>query len=131
MTRAIRSKLKLLKNDFDCSDDKKELTSPVGFYQLLISSLEANYQNEDFCVVALGKLCGLSRSQIHRKCIRVFGVGPNLIINIYRLRKAKILLKITDLSVIEIADACGFNSSSYFIKCYKATFGKTPGMVRK
>ena len=36
------------------------------------------------------------------------------------------LLKIKDVTVSEIAYQVGFNSPSYFIKCFKETYGTTP-----
>ena len=43
-----------------------------------------------------------------------------------RLQKARNLLMQTDMSVINVALACGFASPSHFSKCYRAQFGTTP-----
>lgn len=49
----------------------------------------------------------------------------------YRLRIAKNLLVTTDADIGTIAWKCGFNTSAYFIKIFKASTGMTPGQYRK
>jgi len=43
-----------------------------------------------------------------------------------RLSRARLLLQQTDLSVLDVALACGFVSASHFSKCYREFFGKKP-----
>ncbi|MBJ9977052.1 GlxA family transcriptional regulator [Pseudomonas sp. S75] len=43
-----------------------------------------------------------------------------------RLDKARQLLRQTDMSVLQVALACGFESSSYFTRCYRARFQCCP-----
>ncbi|MDZ4094283.1 MAG: helix-turn-helix domain-containing protein, partial [Paracoccaceae bacterium] len=43
-----------------------------------------------------------------------------------RLSKARNLLMQTDMSVINVALACGFASPSHFSKCYRAHYNTTP-----
>ncbi|WP_084559069.1 MULTISPECIES: helix-turn-helix domain-containing protein [unclassified Mesorhizobium] len=47
-----------------------------------------------------------------------------------RLKKARQLLETTDMSVIEVAIACGYVSSSHFSKAFKDHFGRLPSHVR-
>lgn len=47
-----------------------------------------------------------------------------------RLDKARQLLRQTDLSVLEVGLACGFESSSYFSRCYRARFATCPSQDR-
>ena len=44
--------------------------------------------------------------------------------------RARLLLLQTNLSVIDVALACGFVSPSHFSKCYRDFFGKTPRKER-
>ena len=48
----------------------------------------------------------------------------------YRLKIADVLLQSTEYSVSEIAERCGFEGSAYFCRCYKQTFGVSPGKSR-
>jgi transcriptional regulator GlxA family with amidase domain len=43
-----------------------------------------------------------------------------------RLDRARALLQQTVMSVLEVGVACGFASSSHFIRCYRARYGHTP-----
>ena len=59
-----------------------------------------------------------------------FGCPFQNYLTIYRLEKAKLYLKNTDLSVSEIAFNTGFNSFSYFGKVFKDNFGMSPSQYR-
>lgn len=48
-----------------------------------------------------------------------------------RLDKARQLLRQTDMSVLEVAVACGFESASYFTRCYRARFERCPRQDRQ
>lgn len=43
-----------------------------------------------------------------------------------RLEKGRQLLRQTDMSVLEVSIACGFESASYFTRSYRTRFGKSP-----
>lgn len=62
--------------------------------------------------------CRYFRAAIHRT--------PMDYLNYYRVERACQLLGATDLPVAEIADRCGFNDSSYFVKTFKKYMGITP-----
>ena len=44
----------------------------------------------------------------------------------YRLKAAKRLLELTNKSIADIAEECGFTDASYFAKTFKSYFGETP-----
>ena len=48
----------------------------------------------------------------------------------YQLEHAENLLRNTLLNIDEIAYECGFNSSNYFIRCFKKKHGQTPHVYR-
>lgn len=48
-----------------------------------------------------------------------------------RLDKARQLLHQTDMSVLEVSLACGFESASYFTRCYRARFARCPRQDRQ
>ncbi len=56
---------------------------------------------------------------------------PITYLNALRIRRAKELLRRTDLSVLEVAMQSGFENVSFFIKRFKAATGKTPLAYRK
>jgi len=72
------------------------------------------------------KKIGMSRMQLHRKLLSYTGLSTSAFIRSQRLKQALHLLKTSDSTINEIAYAVGFNTPSYFMKCFKETFKKTP-----
>ncbi|MDR3309302.1 MAG: helix-turn-helix transcriptional regulator, partial [Tannerella sp.] len=54
------------------------------------------------------------------------GMTPNELIQVIRLKKAAKLLSDGELRVNEICCITGFNSPSYFAKCFRTQFGVLP-----
>jgi AraC family carnitine catabolism transcriptional activator len=48
-----------------------------------------------------------------------------------RLEKARQLLRQTDMSVLEVSIACGFESPSYFTRSYRAKYERCPREDRR
>ena len=78
----------------------------------------------------IGDELHLSRVQLYRKVKALTGQSPVEIIRKSRLNHARHLLETTDKPITEILYEVGFSNSSYFAKCYKEEFGKTPSEVR-
>ena len=57
--------------------------------------------------------------------------SPVEYLNTYRVEKAARKLITSDISVTDVAFACGFNDLSYFIKTFKAYKGVTPARFRR
>lgn len=95
--------------------------------KIILSDLE----NEKFGVSELAAEMGLSRSQILRKIKSTTGKSANHFIREIRLKEAKKIILSTDLTLSEIAYKVGFNSPSYFNKCFLDRFGITPGEYKK
>ncbi|WP_297695438.1 helix-turn-helix transcriptional regulator, partial [uncultured Eudoraea sp.] len=71
-------------------------------------------------------LVGMSRMQLHRKLQTYTGLSTTEFIRSQRLKQAVQILKTSDATVNEVAYAVGFNTPSYFIKCFKEAYKKTP-----
>ena len=69
-----------------------------------------------------------------RECQRIFNeilhISPMRYVIEYRISQSLYLLKNTNQSIMEIANSCGFDSSSYFSKCFKEILGMTPKEYR-
>lgn len=74
----------------------------------------------------LAKEVGLSTRQLERLFRRYLSRSPKRYYMELRLQKARNLLMQTDMSVINVALACGFTSPSHFSKCYRAHYDTTP-----
>ena len=73
---------------------------------------------------------GISPSYLSRLFQRESGVCFSAFLTTLRLENAVYLLHHSALQIAEIADRCGFRSSSYFIKIFRRHYGKTPGEFR-
>jgi transcriptional regulator GlxA family with amidase domain len=69
---------------------------------------------------------GMSTRQLERLFRRYLNRSPKRYYMELRLQKARNLLLQTDMSVINVALACGFASPSHFSKCYRAHYSTTP-----
>ena len=74
----------------------------------------------------LARGVNMSTRQLERLFRRYLNRSPKRYYMELRLEKARNLLLQTDMSVINVALACGFTSPSHFSKCYRANFNRTP-----
>ncbi|MBK0328439.1 GlxA family transcriptional regulator [Rhodobacteraceae bacterium F11138] len=91
----------------------------------VIQMMEANIE-EPISPSVLAKDVGMSTRQLERLFRRYLSRSPKRYYMELRLQKARNLLMQTDMSVINVALACGFASPSHFSKCYRAHYDTTP-----
>ena len=82
---------------------------------------DSEYNAEKFC-----QDIRMSRSTLHRKLIALTNQSATEFIRAIRLKRAAQLLSKKAATVSEIAYQTGFGNLSYFTKCFKDQFGKTP-----
>ncbi len=92
---------------------------------LVIQMMESNIE-EPISPATLAKDVGMSTRQLERLFRRYLNRSPKRYYMELRLQKARNLLMQTDMSVINVALACGFASPSHFSKCYRAHYQTTP-----
>lgn len=97
------------------------------FLQKLKGIIEDNLSNEQFGVSELADAIGMSRSNLLRKVNKLAGLSVSQFIRNIRLHHAAEMLQSSEATVSEIAYQVGFNSTSYFIKCYREYYGYPPG----
>lgn len=73
----------------------------------------------------------ISRTRLYAICKQYIPCGIAEYIKTKRLKKAKELLKTTDMSVADIAHSVGFADYNYFLKAFKKQFGVSTKAVRK
>jgi len=91
----------------------------------VIQMMESNIE-EPISPSILAKDVGMSTRQLERLFRRYLNRSPKRYYMELRLQKARNLLMQTDMSVINVALACGFASPSHFSKCYRAHYDTTP-----
>ncbi|MEM0946680.1 MAG: GlxA family transcriptional regulator [Pseudomonadota bacterium] len=91
----------------------------------VIQIMEANIE-DPISPSILARDVGMSTRQLERLFRRYLNRSPKRYYMELRLQKARNLLMQTDMSVINVALACGFASPSHFSKCYRAQYNTTP-----
>ncbi|MBY4677533.1 GlxA family transcriptional regulator [Marinobacterium arenosum] len=99
----------------------------------LLKALELMRSNieEVLTCQQVGDRVGLSTRQLERLFHDSLGVSPASHYMNLRLERAKHLLLQSTLSVLQISTACGFSSTSYFARCYRKRYGRTPREERR
>ena len=105
------------------SHEEKERNSFVDHF---LQCIEKHIGDADLSVEDIGEEMCLSRVQLYRKIKQMTGKTPVEIIREERLKRARVLLTDTSLSVSEVAYRVGFSAPSYFTKCYKDYYGCSP-----
>ena len=103
--------------------------SEKEFIDKLTHIVEENLSKEKFGVSELAKELGMSRSSLHRKLNPITKTTVSQFINQIRLKHAQKMLQKTTHTVSEVAYNVGFNSPSYFIKCFRDYYGYSPSKV--
>lgn len=94
----------------------------IKLNELITSNLHQQNMDLDFLAEGLN----VSRSTLFRRVKSETGNNISEYIRNLKLEKATSLIKSGDNSIEDIAVACGFNSTSYFCKCFKDKYGMTP-----
>lgn len=97
------------------------------FLTRLQTLIEENFSNPELNVEFLADHIGISRSGLYTKIRSLADVTPNELIQITRLKRAAALLKEGKYRINEVSYMVGFNSSSYFARCFQKQFGMKPG----
>ena len=114
---------------------KEFLTSPSEliinsqedkFINQLVKIVEENMADPEFGIQQLCAKVKYPYQQVYRKIKMLTGESLNEFIRNIRLKRAAQYLANTDLRVSEVMYKVGFNSHSYFTKCYKEYFGVPP-----
>ena len=97
-----------------------------SFMDKLDFYISKNIKDPDFDVKALATCMHLSRSSLFRKIKTETGYNISEYLKEKRLVMAIELINSGQTNVEELSFSCGFNSSSYFCKCFKAKYGVPP-----
>lgn len=97
-----------------------------NFLDKLIEVIQKNISEPDFNVDILAEKMNMSRSSLHRKIKGIAQITPNEFIQLERLKMAAQLIQSGEYRINEVCYIVGFNSSSYFAKCFQKQFGVLP-----
>lgn len=97
--------------------------------QAVIERIEQNIE-KDLDVDELAQGVCITRRHLERLFRAALQISPAEFRQQLRLEKARHLLQQSDLSVLDISVACGYESPSYFARCYKERYKCTPRQDR-
>jgi YesN/AraC family two-component response regulator len=93
-------------------------------------AIQRRLADPDFGVGELADAVSQDRSQLFRRVKQLFGESPSDLIRRMRVEEGKRLLTEGAATVTDVAYAVGFNSLSYFCRCFQDAYGSTPAAYR-
>lgn len=116
--RALKMQTDRMPNFLDIESD---------FLDKVISTIEENLADENFGVSELAERLDMSRSNLLRKVQKLTELSVSVLIRQVRLDHAQEFLRSDTFTVSEVSYKVGFNSVSYFTKCFREHYGYPPG----
>ena len=95
----------------------------------MIDYINENYQSE-LTVDFLARTFHVSPSYLHKVFRKQLDTSPIQYINSIKINEAQYLLSSADLTVVQIAEHCGFSDSRYFSRVFKTATGISPSQYR-
>ncbi|MBX3226529.1 MAG: helix-turn-helix transcriptional regulator [Labilithrix sp.] len=86
--------------------------------------------HEEWPVVRLARVSGVSEAHFARSFKEAFGVPPHRYLLTRRIERATALLRDTDLPITEVAFATGWKSLGTFGRTFRDVTGESPGELR-
>ena len=94
-------------------------------------AIQRGLADPDFGVGELADAVSQDRSHLFRRVKQLFGESPSDLIRRMRVEEGeRLLLADGSATVTDVAYAVGFNSLSYFCRCFQEAYGVTPAAYR-
>jgi DNA-binding response OmpR family regulator len=110
------------------------VTAPVRADQAYVArvreAIQRGLADPAFGVTELADAVSQDRSHLFRRVKLLFGESPSDLIRRMRVEEGERLLADGSATVTDVAYAAGFNSLSYFCRCFQAVHGVTPAVYR-
>ena len=106
------------------------VTNNHSFIKGVIIFIQENY-NKSITIDDIANNSNMSKGHFERKFKKHFKMTPFEYIIHYRITKSLELLVNTDKTISEISLDTGFNSFSYYSKCFKQIMNTTPRKYRQ
>ena len=105
---------------------EKDQSENAEFIRKLNAFIFNNMSDEKFSIDSLSSEFAISRTNFQKKIKSITGLTPNDYIKLIRLNKSAELLATGKYRINEVCFLVGFNTPSYFSKCFFEHFGKLP-----
>lgn len=97
--------------------------------QNMIAYIHANYQKK-IRIADIAAAGNISEGECNRSFRKLVQKSPAQYVLFYRICQSMTRLREGSDSITQVALACGFNDTSYFIRCFKQQTGITPKMYQ-
>lgn len=101
-------------------------SSEEKYLNAIFNFIEKKWYNAELKVEDFEQPLGVCKTQVYRKFVLLTGKSPNSFLKEYRLNKALERINKNTQSISENAYETGFNSQSYFSKCFHRRFHLLP-----
>ncbi|WP_345953992.1 two-component regulator propeller domain-containing protein [Mucilaginibacter sp. PAMB04168] len=102
-----------------------------AFLDRITNMVNENLMNRNFGVQQLSQMAGMSQPVLFRKIKGITGLSANDFVKSLRLKKAAELLLDGHYNVSEISNIVGYESSKYFSREFKKSYGVNPSAYTK
>ena len=141
LRKELRDSLERLINDPLKNESAPEVSPDIdvtvshkqeyAFLNRVREIIEVHLAEDEFGISDLSAELGMSRSQLYRKFAALTDSSVHQFIKNFRLKKARHLLRTTDLHVSEVAYDTGFKNPSHFSRIYNERFGMPPSKEKE
>jgi len=107
------------------------LSADQAYAQRVRATIQDRLGDPDFGVSELAHAVAQDRSHLFRRVRAVFGESPSDLLRRMRLEEGQRILARESGTVADVAYAVGFNSVSYFCRCFQEAYGATPAAYAK
>ena len=112
------------------SEDKKTVISDTEFSDC-VAYINSHFSDPTLDVDRMCNHGFVSTSTLQRKFHKYFEISPKQYLIRLRMNRALDLLTADELSVREIALACGFSDEKYFSRAFREQYGCSPTQMKK
>lgn len=127
ITQVIASYIRMLLDTLEESTKEKPTNPTINAVRSYLDC----YFFHDITLAGLAKLYHYNEKYLGALFKQQLGISFHDYLNQRRLKHARILLKSTRNSILEIAARSGFNNVTYFNRIFKSKFGITPSQFRQ
>lgn len=114
----------------DCSSQEKHLELESEVIQKAVMYINTHF-GENPKMTTVASFCHLNQNYFCRIFKTCVGMSYKAYLKKVKLDYARKLIRNTTLSMMEIADKCGYETQSHFNREFKAYFGQTPSEMRR
>ena len=130
ITNQIKSRQTLretfLKNPLATMDTGNMSSADTEFIETLQEVIHENLSNSELKLDDIARQMHTSRANLYRKINGVLNISPMDYLRVERLKHAARILAENKYQISEVCYMVGFNSPTYFTKCFYKQFGVVP-----